>query len=39
MCFAVGFQNLSHFHRLFHKRHHITPLQYRKAHSQEQALF
>lgn len=28
-----GFQNIPYFHRLFQERYHMTPLQYRKAHS------
>ncbi len=31
VCLSSGFQDLSHFHRLFRKRFGITPLQYRRV--------
>ncbi len=33
ICYLVGFENLSYFHRLFRQRHKATPLQYRKQHA------
>ncbi|MBS1567470.1 MAG: helix-turn-helix transcriptional regulator, partial [Bacteroidetes bacterium] len=32
ICFASGFNNLSHFNRLFKKNNGMTPLEYRKKH-------
>jgi len=31
VCLSSGFQDLSHFHRLFRKRFAMTPLQYRRV--------
>jgi AraC-like DNA-binding protein len=31
VCFGSGFQDLSHFHRLFQKRFGLTPLRYRRV--------
>ncbi|MCH2176105.1 MAG: AraC family transcriptional regulator [Lentisphaeria bacterium] len=32
---ACGFKNMSHFHRSFKKRYHVTPLRYRKIFDKE----
>lgn len=32
ICFTAGFNNLSHFNRLFKKVNGVTPLEYRKRH-------
>ena len=29
----LGFENKTHFYKLFHKKHGLTPMEYRRQHT------